>query len=69
MMKNAKSLPSETIFSGGAMAEWLGRALQKLARRFDSGSCLQFSKSSQLTNRLNKNRKARTPYYSLIAQR
>ena len=42
MMKNAKSLPSETIFSGGAMAEWLGRALQKLARRFDSGSCLQF---------------------------
>ncbi len=43
MMKNAKSLPSETIFSGGAMAEWLGRALQKLARRFDSGSCLQIS--------------------------
>lgn len=61
MMKNAKSLPSETIFSGGAMAEWLGRALQKLARRFDSGSCLQFLNQvifSELTNGSNKNKKA-----------
>lgn len=30
-------------YKDGAVAEWLGRALQKLARRFDSGSCLQFT--------------------------
>jgi hypothetical protein len=41
MVKNAKPLPTEVNSMDGAMAEWLGRALQKLARRFDSGSCLQ----------------------------
>ena len=35
MVKNAKSPHDD-----GAMAEWLGRALQKLVRRFKSGSCL-----------------------------
>lgn len=56
MVKSAKS----PLTLDGAMAEWLGRALQKLARRFDSGSCLQsyFLKNCQLTNQSQKNRKA-----------
>jgi hypothetical protein len=29
--------PAVTICSGGAVAEWLGRGLQSLAHRFDSG--------------------------------
>ncbi len=58
MVKNVKSQPSESIFREGAMAEWLGRALQKLARRFDSGSCLQIFYFFELTKPTNKNRKA-----------
>ena len=35
------------FFKDGAMAEWLCRGLQILVCRFDSGSCLHFSKTKQ----------------------